>query len=1327
MICLLPQLFKTNLLLCLIFTMGAVTTVNGQRRIHVDPTAVGTASGDTWVDAYTDLRLAFNDAVAGDSVFVKDGTYQPTSGSDRTLSFALKTGVRYYGGFTGNEAPNVVNQPTPSLRGGLVKGGVPALPTFGISVLSGDIGTIGSNTDNSYHVVVANGVDNARKSLDRNVLSPDISADITYLDGFLIRDGNANGAGPDQNNGGGLWAKDSRIFISDVFFINNRAVNNGGGLYSEDSRVTIWLNIRNGNKQEFHSNLAGRDGGGYYLNHDSFSDFNSDHLSFKNRAGRHGGALYVGAKIIMFGLVRDRISQTVQKGSSAAYIEECEAENGGAIYVEGPRESSQYWFMRDHWFVRCQALRRPGAAADEVSGYGGGLFVNYPRLVVTNSIFSNSQVLLGNAAYRGGGLAVVNRQIDDPNVRTSDGDEAVAKLRHLTVINNTAAALGGTGGEGAGLYSEGGFTTDNLRIVNSLFWANRDDFGAGNVDRSFFLRNSPTPNTRASFLYCLFQESNLAAMAGPGPGSTFDNQCIYGKNPQLYKVVYPVPMSPATDAARNIYSPFEPYRAGVINDEVNEDYFGFLRSCVADIGAVECMRFAEQDGVWTDPAIWSPWQTHDLITNALLPAPIQQVPVNDHSVTIENSTIPPGVRTVTITTGTAAFAHNLYFNSGSFIMETGSTFTVRRTFFKFPTSATAFDPGGESNVATAGGTVIFENECQNYKVKVNDVGGSPLPGLDVRNFANQLFHNNTITFNNVILRNPGSLLGSPRFGIADYSVSPVLITPITPGLRSDQGGIIYLKRVLDLEIGDFGTANNLYLLSNPNYTAMVINRNNGDNEILNQPGSGPAAVWAERYVDAYQPSRTSGPGGLGYNYFSSPLTEISNLSVGVSINQYADNPGSEVPGIRLDNPADPYYWQNPIYVLGNFPNFYKYLEGNNNNFEGGAAPQAGWRCAAPGENMQFGRGYCVNLPSGRTIQLRGIPNNKNYAINVSRGSAAQSGWNLIGNPYPSLLDLDDLIATNSGLLAENTVWRRTATARFAGLWGTYNPGTGGLGTNTGPEADKVQSGQGFFVRASTNGSFVFNNSMRPLTYSQPRFFRGEESEKLNDFTGLVRLDLTNQRTSFTDQTIVYFRNGATEAKDRLFDSQKTFFNSSPYPNLFTKIGDEAIAINGFPLAYEERQIPLYIRVAEQGRHVLRIDTALYLKSGVNVWLDDKETNTSHNLLEGAYAFTVNSGRQDRFVLRFAQGQLAGPLAPELLLYPNPATTGLTLRYQSETVNGQAYITITDPFGKIYQSFSIEKNAKVFQVAANIEALPKGIYLVNVRDGASSQTQKFIKQ
>ena len=57
--------------------------------------------GSSWLNAYTDLQAALSAAVEGTQVLVADGTYKPTTTTDRNVSFQLKNAVSLFGGYPG--------------------------------------------------------------------------------------------------------------------------------------------------------------------------------------------------------------------------------------------------------------------------------------------------------------------------------------------------------------------------------------------------------------------------------------------------------------------------------------------------------------------------------------------------------------------------------------------------------------------------------------------------------------------------------------------------------------------------------------------------------------------------------------------------------------------------------------------------------------------------------------------------------------------------------------------------------------------------------------------------------------------------------------------------------------------------------------------------------------------------------------------------------------------------------------------------------------------------------------------------------------------------
>jgi len=202
----------------------AVSTLSARAAtIYVNAAATGSNDGSSWSNAYTSLRSGLTAAASGDEIWVAAATYLPTTTADRTVNFQLKNGVGVYGGFNGTETMR--DQRNPAVN---------------VTILSGDIGSPGDSSDNSYHVVTA----------DAAVTASGV------LDGFTITGGNASGSSPDDR-GGGMWDNSGAPTIGHCIFTANSAQERGGGL-----RVTTGMPVLDG--CVFESNSAAVGGGGVF-------------------------------------------------------------------------------------------------------------------------------------------------------------------------------------------------------------------------------------------------------------------------------------------------------------------------------------------------------------------------------------------------------------------------------------------------------------------------------------------------------------------------------------------------------------------------------------------------------------------------------------------------------------------------------------------------------------------------------------------------------------------------------------------------------------------------------------------------------------------------------------------------------------------------------------------------------------------------------------------------------------------------------------------------------------------------------------------------------
>ncbi|MDB5239559.1 MAG: Alkaline phosphatase, partial [Spirosoma sp.] len=187
---------------------------------YVKPLTSGTGDGSSWANASGDLRAMLRASAPGNQVWVAAGTYKPTTGTDRTLSFNVPSGVQVYGNFAGTETSLSQRQLSYPLR----------------TVLSGNIGDPAPSVfDNTYHVVTFQNV-----------------AAGTLLDGFVVRDGGTGSntefpVPPGGYTGAGIYngsssGQTSSPTVQNCYVTHNRGAFAGGGMFNGGTGTATLVN-----------------------------------------------------------------------------------------------------------------------------------------------------------------------------------------------------------------------------------------------------------------------------------------------------------------------------------------------------------------------------------------------------------------------------------------------------------------------------------------------------------------------------------------------------------------------------------------------------------------------------------------------------------------------------------------------------------------------------------------------------------------------------------------------------------------------------------------------------------------------------------------------------------------------------------------------------------------------------------------------------------------------------------------------------------------------------------------------------------------------------
>jgi len=325
------------------------------------------SSGASWQDAYREVQDGV-DRVANMmsstcSVWVAGGTYNWSGGlTSGTLSIQQE-GMSVYGGFAGTETA-------------LSQRNLGSHPTI-LDMTGGSQSVV--------HVQFANNV---------------------VLDGLTM-----TGADVSTTSGGGLWATNSSITVSNCTFSGNQA-KEGGGAYLSNTDATF-------DNCVFSGNTATDDSGGGLdvRNHDSYT-VQLTHCEFTSNQAQSGGG---GAAYFDHGVVR---------------IEDCSIQgnwsyaSGGGLYFHYVHSGSEV--------SRCFLIDNSTDPGNQ-QGRGGGLRAVSSEVLVHDSVLAGNQSCDGSAAYTdNGGVSFINDTIVSNRFgqSCSSTSQATLDLRSNDVVKN---------------------------------------------------------------------------------------------------------------------------------------------------------------------------------------------------------------------------------------------------------------------------------------------------------------------------------------------------------------------------------------------------------------------------------------------------------------------------------------------------------------------------------------------------------------------------------------------------------------------------------------------------------------------------------------------------------------------------------------------------------------------------------------------------------------------------------------------------------------------------------------------------------------------------
>ncbi|TDG37888.1 T9SS type A sorting domain-containing protein [Pedobacter changchengzhani] len=320
-------------------------------------------------------------------------------------------------------------------------------------------------------------------------------------------------------------------------------------------------------------------------------------------------------------------------------------------------------------------------------------------------------------------------------------------------------------------------------------------------------------------------------------------------------------------------------------------------------------------------------------------------------------------------------------------------------------------------------------------------------------------------------------------------------------------------------------------------------------------------------------------------------------------------------------------------------------------------------------------------PEDNIVAFNGVLNQGPYSPTLSytnTGNAAADGFNLVGNPYASTIDLTSVAVTNT----TNIFYVLNPSSKTFNAYNKTTPAS-----STGDATQFIASGQGFFVKATnTNATVPFTESAKVnkqlvsgTGITPPKLLMGLNGlPKDNEPQIMKFLFQNNTDENAVDDISIIFSDSGKALYDQMEDASDMGGNGTTFLSSFST-DNVKLAINSYPLITKDTKIKLSVISTLSGDFNLVASNLTSLDKKFEAYLvDNYKVDTVKLSAQDTYSFKVDRSVAATYTDgRFEVIFIEKPLVVNTLLnfYATGVTDHVNVGWKTESPTKQVLFTL----------------------------------------------------